>query len=222
MGRSVVLAGTRRCEKCQQPPRWCVCAAYAPVATSLKVNVLMHHRESWKPTSTGRLIQRLIPSARVSIYRHDIPLQKTQVVTSDPPLWILHPSGDPVPAGVKADEIQILLLDGAWREATRMMHEVRSWGCLINLPMTGASRYWLRGQQEDGTYSTMEALLFALDSLGAYEDAQRLREQFELQVYAGLRSRGDKAAAESYLQSSSVLSKYSDLIAALNERRRAE
>ena len=102
-----------------------------------------------------------------------------------------------------------------------MMHVVRPWGRTINLPMKGPSRYWLRGQQAEGTYSTFEALLFVLEAFGHAQAQAALREQFELHVYAGLLSRGDKQGAQDYLQTSPIRESCAELLAQLAVRRPA-
>ena len=58
-----------------------------------------------------------------------------------------------------------------------------------------------------------------LQSLGLHAEYDHLRQHFELQVYAGLRSRGDKASAERYLVDSPVAQVFAELIAKLSVRR---
>ena len=134
-------------------------------------------------------------------------------------LWILHPLGEPLPKSAPTTAPQVLLLDGSWREAARMMAGVKSWGRLVSLPMTGASRYLLRDQQGPGNFSTAEALLFLLGALGATGAQTALRLQFELHVYAGLRARGEKPAAEAFLADSPLRDAMPELLAELNRRR---
>ena len=69
--RSVVLHPLRRCLKCNMALRWCVCPALETVAVPLAVDVLMHHREQFRPSSTGHLIRRVIPEARIHGYRRE-------------------------------------------------------------------------------------------------------------------------------------------------------
>jgi hypothetical protein len=183
------------------------------------VDVLIHHREFWRPTSTGRLINRVIPASRGHVFRHDLPLNRAAIMQPDRTLWILHPLGEPLPAGAPPEDLQVLLLDGSWREAARMMHGVERWGRLVSLPMAGPSRYLLRDQQGEGKYSTVEALLFMLAALGLAREQAQLRLQFELHVYAGLRARGEKSAAEKFLAESPVREAFPQLLERLNQRR---
>lgn len=134
-------------------------------------------------------------------------------------MWILHPRGEAMPADVAPEALQVLLLDGSWREAARMAQAVTPWGRLVRLPMTAPSRYWLRKQQGEESYSTVEALLFLLRALKLGSIADQLQPQFELHVYAGLRSRGDIALASEFLATSSLASTFPDLLAQMHQRK---
>jgi len=164
----------------------------------------MHRCEVWRPTSTGHLINRVIPASGHHVFRRHPPLDRDAIVQPGRTLWILHPSGEPLPpAAVAAPEtIQILLLDGTWRQAGDMMRAVSSWGRKVSLPMAGTSRYWLRAQQDGGRFSTAEALLFLFAALGLHGAHEQLRLQFELHVYAGLCARGKAAEAARFLDDS--------------------
>jgi DTW domain-containing protein YfiP len=219
MPRSVVLQSSRRCEQCQLPLRWCVCSAVKAIACPLQVDVLMHHREQWRPSSTGHLINRTIAGSRRHIWRRERKLTAAEVQSPGRELWILHPKGEPLPANVRPEAAQVVLLDGSWREASAIAQEIGSWGRIIGLPMSGESRYWLRSQADNGRFSTAEALLFLLKTLGLHAEHAHLFLQFELHVYASLRARGSKAAAEKFLEESPVGAAFPELLAQLDVRR---
>lgn len=182
----------------------------------------MHHRESWRPTSTGHLIHRVIAGSRQHIWRRERKMAAADVRAPDREMWILHPAGPALPPGVAPEASQVLLLDGSWREATAMAQEVAPWGRLVGLPMTGVSRYWLRTQQDGGRFSTVEALLFLLKAFGLGEAHRHVQLQFELHVYASLRARGRKEQAEEFLAESPLVAAMPELVAQLNERRPRE
>jgi DTW domain-containing protein YfiP len=220
MARSVVLETTVRCDRCRFVPRWCICAGLLPVSCPLQVDVLIHRREFWRPTSTGRLINRVLPASRGHVFEREAPPERAAIVVPGRTLWILHPRGEPLPAVIPPPaEVQLLLLDGSWREAAAMLPVVETWGRRVSLPLTGPSRYWLREQPGAGRYSTVEALLCLLEALGLAEAAARLRLQFELHVYAGLRGRGAKALADEFLATSPLRQAMPDLLRQLDERR---
>ena len=219
MSRSVVLNPQPRCARCRLPPRWCICAGLHEVALPLQVDVLMHHREQWRPSSTGHLIARAVAGSRQHLWECERGLRAEDVRRAGRELWILHPHGRPMAREATPENVQVLFIDGAWKEATLMAREVSGWGRLVSLPMTGESRYLLRTQQGGGRFSTFEALLFVVEAFGLMAAHAALRLQFELHVYAGLRSRGSKAAAEAFLASSPLREGLPDLIAQLNVRR---
>jgi len=223
MSRSVVQAGTVRCERCQLPPRWCICGAIAPVMSDLKVGILMHHREQWRPSSTGRLIERVCEGARTHVVRRDAPPEHSLVVEPGRELWVLHPRGERIsrelPSPVAVDKVQVLLLDGSWSEATNLLRWVRSWGRCVSVGFVSTSRYWLRRQMAPGQLSTMEALVGVFEALNRPEEVARLRLHFELHVYASLRARGNTELAAEYLRDSPIREAIPEVLARLWERR---
>jgi DTW domain-containing protein YfiP len=176
------------------------------------VDVLMHDMESLRPTSTGHLIERVVTDSRQHIFYRDRPLERDAIVRPGKTLWILHPLGEPLSEKESTENIQVLLLDGSWRQADRMMQRIQSWGRKVSLPLSGKSRYWLRSQQGDDQFSTVEALLFLLKTLGLNEPHRRLELQFELHVYASLCMRGRVREAADYLSSSPIREAFPDLI----------
>jgi DTW domain-containing protein YfiP len=183
-------------------PRWCVCDGLREVCCPFAVDVLMHDMEALRPTSTGHLIQRVVRESGQHIFRRERPLDKEAIMRPGKTLWILHPQGEPMPEGGPPEELQVLLLDGTWRQADRMMQGIQSWGRKVSLPMRGRSRYWLRSQQGETQFSTVEALLFLLSAFGLRAQHVGLRLQLELHVYASLCMRGHVALAAEYLAGS--------------------
>ncbi len=219
MSRSVVTRGTERCEQCQFAPRWCTCPGLRTLDCPLHVDLLIHRREARRPTSTSRLINRVLPASRGYVFSPDIPVAREQFVQPDRELWILHPAGELPPANAAAENLQLLLLDGSWREAARMRKCVESWGRLIRLPPGNPSRYELRSQHAGDRYSTVETLFLLMEALGLPEAAAHLRVQFELHVYAGLRSRGAISEAEQFLAASTLKQSLPSIVHDLQQRR---
>lgn len=218
MGRSVVLAGAARCPGCSLPPRLCTCGTLPPVETQLAVHVLIHRGESRKPSSTGKLIARAVAGAACHVYQREtrfFPATGFPAHAVEPTgeLWILHPSGEPIPTHQPAGHApagprrHILLLDGTWRQAGEMLRAVEGMGRCVRLPDPTAepSRYWLRDQPAAAQLSTAEALMGVFRSIGEHEAERRLRLHFELHVYAMLLARGRREMAERYLGHSPLL-----------------
>ncbi len=184
-----------------------------------ELDVLMHHREQYRWSNTGHLLERVARPCRRHLWRRERRLTAADVRVGERELWILHPSGEAVPADVPLRQVQLVLLDGSWRESSAMAQEVRGWGRLASLPMAGESRFWLRAQADAGRFSTAEALLFFLRHLGLAQEHAALQLQFELHVYAHLRARGHKERALEFLSASPIATPFAELIAQLDVRR---
>lgn len=185
----------------------------------LQVDVLLHFMESYRPSSTGHLIKRVMPASGQHLFRKQTPPRREEIAQSGRELWILHPQGEELPVAPDVAQLQVLLLDGTWTQATAMAQHVGAWGRRVRLPMRGESRYWLRTQSGEGRFSTIEALLFLMEALGLAEAHAALRAQFELHVYATLRARGFKEKAAAYLATSPIREAFPEVIARLDERR---
>lgn len=180
----------------------------------------MHHMEMWRPSSTGHLIHRVVAGAGLHVYRRERPLEPAEILAPGRTLWILHPLGETLPVEAPPPEdLQVLLLDGTWRQSGDMARALERWGRRVALPMAGESRFWLRSQAGENKFSTAEALLFLLAALGLNQAHEQFRLQFELHVYAGLRGRGSKDAAVEFLKESPLPEALPELLALLDERR---
>lgn len=152
------------------------------------------------------------------MWRRERRVTAEQIRQPDREVWLLHPHGEPAPDRAP-EAVQVILLDGSWSESSGMVQEVGRWGRLVSLPMQGESRYWLRAQQDQGRFSTVEALLFVLRQLGLNDAHAALELQFELQVYASLRARGKKQLAEAFLSTSLIAAAIPEFLARLHEPR---
>jgi DTW domain-containing protein len=193
-----------RCPHCALLPRWCICAGERRIESAIKIDLITHRREAFRSSSSGNLITRVFADARQHIWYGDKPLLREAIVRTDQEVWLLHPHGTPLANNVDASNAQVILLDGSWSEVSGITRTVASWGRLVQLPITGPSRFWLRAKQDHDRYSTAEALLFLLDTLGLHPERDALRVQFELHVYAHLRARGKTALAEQFLADSVI------------------
>ena len=227
MPRSVVRAGAPRCHSCRLAPRWCICDSIPVVETGIHVDVLMHRNEQWKPSSTGKLVERAVKGARCHVFDREKHRRGDEQLAAAIPragreLWILHPLGEPIPDRGTAGEqpaVQVLLLDASWRQAGEMLRAVNGLGKRVCLPAMGPSRYWLRHHPKETHLSTAEALLGIFGSLGDATAAARFRLHFELHVYATLLSRGRRQLAEAYLESSPLQAALPEVLARLEGKR---
>lgn len=231
MPRSVVLACAPRCPGCALPPRVCTCGLLGPVETSVDVHLLIHRLERHKPSSTGVLLARAVPTVSthtfVRVSRHLPPATlPNQAIAAGRELLILHPGGRPLDAAALEREHRapsLLLLDGTWRQAGEMLRSVEGRGTPVRLP-AGApseSRFWLREQRATGCLSTAETLVVALELLGDPAAARLLRLHFELHVLATLLARGRSDLARRFLVNSPLAESLPDVLDRLGAAARA-
>jgi DTW domain-containing protein YfiP len=205
-----------------------------PVETRIAVEVLIHRLEQCRPSSTGNLVCRAVAGTVCHVYQRGNRFFSETGYPADAneagrELWVLHPSGDPLPPTAPADSTAqlrptVLLLDGSWRQAGEMLASMHGRGRCVRLPDAATSepsRYWLRNQAQPEQLCTAEALMGVLAAVGEPEAAQQLRLHFELHVYATLRVRGHRELAERYLGHSPLLTDAPDALDRLHARRGA-
>lgn len=185
----------------------------------LAVDVMMHRRERFRPSSSGLVVSRVVEGSRLWVWEREGQWKADALRRPGREVWVLHPHGEPMPSAPSPESVQVVLVDGVWSEAAVIAREALGWGRVVSLPMAGESRYWLRAQQEGGRFSTAEATIHLLRFFGFDAAGEALRRQFELHVYANLRARGLKERAEEFLRGSPAADAFPGLLSRLNERR---
>lgn len=185
----------------------------------LAVDVMMHRRERFRPSSSGLVVSRVVEDSRLWVWEREGQWKADALRRPGREVWVLHPHGEPMPSAPSPESVQVVLVDGVWSEAAVIAREALGWGRVVSLPMAGESRYWLRAQQEGGRFSTAEATIHLLRFFGFEAAGEALRRQFELHVYANLRARGLKERAEEFLRGSPAADAFPGLLSRLNERR---
>jgi DTW domain-containing protein YfiP len=202
-----------------------------PVTTRLDVQMLIHRLEQCRPSSTGTLVGRVVTGAVCHVYQRGNRFFEATGFPADAlepgrELWVLHPSGDPLPEPAPPPQPlpAVLVLDGSWRQAGEMLASVQHRGRCVRLPDAATSepsRYWLRNQAQPEQLCTAEAVMAVFRALGESDAGRRLRLHFELHVYATLLVRGHRELAERYLGHSPLLTEAPDALARLHARRGA-
>jgi DTW domain-containing protein YfiP len=193
--------------------------------------MLIHRLEQCRPSSTGTLVGRVVTGAVCHVYQRGNRFFEATGFPADAlepgrELWVLHPSGDPLPEPAPPPQPlpAVLVLDGSWRQAGEMLASVQHRGRCVRLPDAATSepsRYWLRNQAQPEQLCTAEAVMAVFRALGEHDAGRRLRLHFELHVYATLLVRGHRELAERYLGHSPLLTEAPDALARLHARRGA-
>lgn len=192
-----------RCPTCHMHNTLCVCSLTPTLATRTRLSLLLHYRESRKPTNTGQLAARCLSHSSISIVGdRDRPLALPLVRSDEQPV-LLFPSMDAVPLSTFVDSkrpIVLIVPDGNWRQAGKMRQRVPG---LADVPCAvigehAGTAYKLRAEPRQGGLATMEAIAYAFGVLEGAKGPhvqQSLLAVFRIMVERTLWLRGALPAA---------------------------
>jgi DTW domain-containing protein YfiP len=190
---------TGRCRRCYLLQAACLCAELPTIPTRTQVLVVRHALESWKTTNTARFAQLAMPNLRILEYGGREPMDPAPIL--EPGTWLVFPQTEAEqPTG--AAPRQIVVLDGTWAQARRMMKRYPAFRGLPRLALPLPKQPWrnLRQAPFPGALSTLEAIGEALRPLEGDAVAEQLRalnDQLVTRVLAvrGRRRRPDEPVA---------------------------
>lgn len=181
----------RRCPSCLLAESVCICALAAPRASAVDFVLLLHHDEVFKPTNTGRLIADILPTnTRAFEWSRTEPPAELLAILADRTRYpaVVFPAEEggnrPVHTAVPTDldgrRLTLILLDGTWRQASRMF---RSSAWLADVPALTftepqVGRYAVRQKIREGQLATAEAAAELLRLCGEEGNGQVLEDYF--------------------------------------------
>jgi DTW domain-containing protein YfiP len=173
---------SRRCARCIFPKEACICAIVPRLATRTRFLVLRHASELSRPTNSGRWAALALANLRLVDYAVDRePLDVASLV--EPGDAVLFPS--PHPPRLDPPPSRVLVLDGTWAQARRMIQRIPALQELPRLsilapavraadPASAARPPMRRRPTVRGGVSTLEAIAGALHLLGEPDAARAL------------------------------------------------
>lgn len=175
-GPAYLRAGV--CEVCLLPLAACWCDQVRKVVARVSVVVLRHASERALASNSARVVARVLPDARV--LDHGAP-EGPLVFRPEPGdalLWPLEGGRPAIPTEVR----RVVVPDGTWRQARRMVHRIEGLASLPRLVVAPADPGLLRPRTPPTAegMATAEALAAALRVLGEAEAAAALDEGFAL------------------------------------------
>ncbi|MFL5350344.1 MAG: tRNA-uridine aminocarboxypropyltransferase [Hyalangium sp.] len=184
----VDLAG--RCPRCYLPTRLCLCAEVPRLETCTEFLVIRHNKEKEKSTNTARMAALAL--SRCQVLTYGAPGERfDDSVLEAPDTWLLFPDGQT--PGPKAPPVRrLVVLDGSWGQARRMLQRVPALRRLpgLALPPPPPHTRRLRRPPNPEGMSTLEAMAGAVALLEGEELARRLYALHELMIDRVLASRG--------------------------------
>src|SRR5512143_329881 len=158
------------CIRCRMHASLCVCADIQPLNTRTQVAIIMHETEQWRMSNTGYLATLMLPNSVLRIHgERGRMLDVHDWFESTHRVFVLFPNAharvlDPQLAEEDDRPIRLIVPDGTWRQARRMVRRVAGLAKVprIALPEGLVSKYCLRRRQSTGGMCTFEAISEAL------------------------------------------------------------
>lgn len=178
-----------RCPRCRLPPGSCLCADVPRLVVPFRFVVLRHASERERLTNSARWAALALPGTE--IVEHGLPGEPPDLGAHTPPgSVVLFPSARPAPPPRTPPPV-VVVPDGTWGQARRMMQRVPGLRALPRLSLPGpAAGLRLRRPHRGDGMSTLEAMAGALGALGEREAAEALLRLHRLAVERVLRLKG--------------------------------
>ncbi|MGZ9899726.1 tRNA-uridine aminocarboxypropyltransferase [Shewanella gaetbuli] len=176
------------CNQCHFPQISCVCSAVAPVRSKTEVIVMQHPSEVNHAKNSVRLMPLVLANMQIVVGETaaDFTELRQYLAQANKPVYIIYPSETSQTvqqSGAQADAI-IVLLDGTWRKAYRIL-QLNPWlqqYPALHLEVEHASQYVIRKAKRADSLSTLEAAAFMLSSLDKQLDTSPLLNVFDAMV----------------------------------------
>ncbi|CAD6365706.1 MULTISPECIES: tRNA-uridine aminocarboxypropyltransferase [Shewanella] len=159
------------CVACRYPLNSCLCGSIQPIYPSTRLVVLQHPSEVEHKKNSVRVLSLAVPETQIYVGEdeHDFSELRNDLTKHDQPIYLVYPSDNSV--SVEAQDISpncvLLLLDGTWRKAFKML-QLNPWlneYPAVHLTEGYESRYKIRKSSRSDSLSTLEACAYMLSAL---------------------------------------------------------
>ena len=158
------------CERCRRPRSVCFCEGVTPVETRTRVLILQHPRERDVGIGTARIARLGLANAtlRIDVDFSADPVVREVVAAGN--AYVLFPGDDAIDVETAnfADPITLVVLDGTWWQAQKLLRANPALAALPRLRMTptALSVYGqIRREPADHCVATVEAVAHVLGHL---------------------------------------------------------
>jgi DTW domain-containing protein YfiP len=186
------LALRDRCPRCLCRGAPCLCPEVPRVQSRVRIIIVRHAAELMKPTGTARWAALAVEGTEVHDYAVEgAPLDERALQTAG--AHLLFPGGEPTRPLAHPPE-RLLVVDGTWQQARRMVSRLPSLRALprLSLPPPSEERR-LRRPHFHGGMSTLEAIAEALELCGEPLPARQLRA-----LHAAVLARAERMRGQRY------------------------
>ena len=186
-----------RCSRCFMHDDLCICQDFKDFPNKTKLTVIMHHRERYKTTNTGRLAAEALKKSEVLLRGLPGHVLKLEEHIHEPEKCLfLFPHdesrdlSDFKPAELKAFS-ELVVPDGNWGQAQKVgarepLVKKMTW---VKLPAGPPSQYYLRKEPTPEGMATMEAIARTLGVVEGPQIQEYLEHIFNTMVERTLKTR---------------------------------
>jgi tRNA-uridine aminocarboxypropyltransferase len=189
----LVRPTTRRCPRCRFPEAICLCPEVPVLRTRLRFVVLRHASERERLSNTARWGALAIPGTE--ILEHGLPVTPIEYpALTTPGAVLLFPAAAATPSPTAVRPSLVVVPDGTWTQARRMIQRVAPLRTMPRLGLPEAPPALRLRRPPEGGMSTLEAMAGALAWYGEPDAARRLLALHAAGVERILRLKGTWAA----------------------------
>lgn len=201
-----VPAPRARCPNCARPVELCLCYLVPDLMPRTVIVVIQHPDERRHALNTARLLVAGLCNGELVVteqlpqawqLRLGDPAWRTELLFPGPQVPVVAPAtDDPRPR-------QLVLLDGTWRKARKLLHLNPLLQQLpqVALPAGLESRYRLRKAPAAGVLSTVEAGVAALQLIEPEGDFRALLKPFDALIEGQIQAMGEEVYRRNHLGS---------------------
>lgn len=193
------------CRACERPVSHCLCQLIPDLDSRTHLLVIQHPSERRHPLNTARLLVRGLRNAQLLI-AEQLSEQSDVYQQLQDPAWrteLLFPGADStllLAAPADKRPRRLVVLDGTWRKARRILHlnPILQQLPRVALPAGLHSRYRIRKAPMEGALSTIEAGVTALGIIEPGSDFSPLLRPFEALIEGQIEAMGDERFNRNY------------------------
>ncbi len=180
---------TGRCPRCLLRGEACICAVLPLVPTRTHFLILRHVIESHRSSNTGWVAALALPNSTLLDVGGGPAVPEAPLRA--PGTWLLFPGFAPPPPNAPAPQ-QVVVLDGTWKQARKLLVRVPALRVLpkLSLPPPVNPPERMRRQTVEGGMSTLEAVAAAVARFEGAEEGARLTELYAQMARRALAVRG--------------------------------
>jgi DTW domain-containing protein len=170
------------------PLALCLCGEIPKIEINTELVILRHAKEAWKSTNSARLAALALSRCELLTYGAPGPRFELSPLVNDTTALLFPGPGPALPFL----PTRLLILDGSWGQARRMLHRVPALVALPRLSFTAQAPTLtrLRRPPDTTSMSTLEAVARAVALLEGPEKAALLEDLYARFVDRVLQSRG--------------------------------